>query len=167
VKDGPEGARTGAEATAEASRALSGIQETLGFRIVEWRDGFAAVELDAGPALHNRDGVVHGGVIATLVDVVSGLCGCYCRVPGNTRTGATLAISTTFIAPVRSGRVRAVGRRLGGGRRIFSAEAQVVDEQGTLLASGHCTYRFNPGSENPEGVALRSRADDTSVSEVR
>jgi hypothetical protein len=40
----------------------------------------------------------------------------------------------------------------GGGRRIFHVAVDVRDEHGRLIATGQCTYKYEKGSEAPEGV---------------
>jgi acyl-coenzyme A thioesterase PaaI-like protein len=53
-----------------------------------------------------------------------------------------LSLTTSFLAPARSGRLTAIGRRIGGGRNIFFATAEISDEQGTLLAHGEGVFRY-------------------------
>src|SRR5215471_2739462 len=117
------GRRWGLPTQALTEQPYSAFQNLLGFTIVEWSEGHASVELPVTPEILNRTDIVHGGVLAGLIDVVCGLAGSFCPVPGNIRTGSTLALSTSFVAPVRRGPIRAVGRVKGGGRRIFQAEA--------------------------------------------
>lgn len=130
---------------------LSGVQEHLGFRIVAWRENHAEIELPVEPFLLNRSGVVHGGILALLVDAVGGHAACYCPVPGRVRTAATLSLTTSYLAPARLGPLRVVGRVRGGGRKIFIASAEIFDAQGTLVALGEGTYKYDRGSETLEG----------------
>nr|WP_192799788.1 PaaI family thioesterase [Brucella anthropi] len=44
----------------------------LGYRISEWSDGEAVMDLDMRSALHNTAGVMHGGAIASLIDAACG-----------------------------------------------------------------------------------------------
>ena len=71
---------------------------------------------------------------------------------GNVRKAMTLSMSTQFVAPLTSGRLVATGRVTGGGRRIFHVAVDVRDEHGRLIATGQCTYKYEKGSEAPEGV---------------
>src|SRR5690606_23676674 len=59
----------------------------LGTRVEDWSDGYARISLDLEPHHLNRAGVIHGGVLATLLDHGAGFCGLYCTVPGNRRYG--------------------------------------------------------------------------------
>ena len=135
---------------------FSGIQRHLGFRITEWRDEHAVIELEVGPHLLNRSGVVHGGIIALLIDAVCGHAACYCPYPGRIRTAATLSVTTSYIAAARRGPLRAVGRLRGGGRKIFIASAEVFDADDKLVAVGECTCKYEQGSEMPEGRPLQA-----------
>ena len=56
------------------------------------------------------------------------------------------------MSQVSSGTFRAVGRRRGGGRKIFMVTSEVLDDQDKLIAIGEGTFRYRSGSENPEGV---------------
>jgi uncharacterized protein (TIGR00369 family) len=46
-----------------------------------WREGWARVELPVADVLGNRQGLVHGGVHATLLDTAMGYCGCFTGDP--------------------------------------------------------------------------------------
>jgi uncharacterized protein (TIGR00369 family) len=129
----------------------SGFQRTLQYRLAEWRPDEAVLTLDIKPFHLNRAGVVHGGVLATLLDTVGGFAGTYCTVPGNVRRGVTLSLTSTFLSQASSGTLRAVGRRRGGGRKIFMVTAEIFDGDGNLVALGEGTYRYRAGSEDPEG----------------
>ncbi|EWY39227.1 hypothetical protein N825_07820 [Skermanella stibiiresistens SB22] len=129
----------------------SGFQRTMRYQLAEWRPDEAVLTLDVLPRHLNRNGVVHGGVLATLIDTVGGFAGTYCTVPGNKRGAVTLSLTTTFMAQASGGTLRAVARRRGGGRKIFMVTCEIFAGD-TLVAMGEGTYRYRAGSENPEGV---------------
>ncbi len=97
--------------------------------------GKVDVSLDAEPHHLNLVGIVHGGMIATLA---TGLAYRTMLEPGSTHV--TSQLSVTFLAPGRSGRIRARGRVLKAGRRFGYAEADVVDDTGALLARAAATF---------------------------
>jgi len=132
----------------------SGFQQLLGYRLAHWEDGHAILELDVEHKHTNRAGVLHGGVLATLIDTACGFSATYCPVPGRVRRVVTLSLSTNFTGQVRHGLIRAVARRVSGGSRIVFCHADVFDAAGKLLGSGQGTFRYRSGSEHPEGVAL-------------
>ena len=131
--------------------------EMLGTKIEEWRDGYARISLVLRPEHLNRAGVVHGGLLATLLDHGGGVCGLYCAVPGHARYGMTLSLTCNFIAQTNTGVLTTIGRRTAGGRKIYFAQTEVLDANGTAIASGTSVHRFRGGSESPEGVPMRGR----------
>ena len=106
----------------------------------------------AAAGLLNRSGVVHGGVLATLLDHAGGLSGMHCTVPGNRRYGMTLSLTAHYLKQGKAGKVSAIGQRVSGGRKIFYARSEVIAEDGEILASGSSVHRYRSGSENPEGT---------------
>ena len=124
----------------------------LGTELEDWSDGHVRVGLPLRPELLNRSGVVHGGVLAALLDHVGGLSGMYCTVPGNRRYGMTISLTTNYLRQSRSGRLTAVGARISGGRKIFYARSEVMTETGEVLAAGSSVHRYRSGSEGPEGT---------------
>ncbi|MCH2393904.1 MULTISPECIES: PaaI family thioesterase [Oceanibaculum] len=135
-----------------ALEPTSGYQELMGYRLVEWREGYAVLELDIGPQHLNRAGVLHGGVPASLIDTISGFCGCYCPIPGQVRRCVTLSLTTQYLGQASKGTLRTTARVTGGGRKIFFVAAEVTAEDGTLVATGTGTFRYRAGSEDPNGV---------------
>lgn len=129
-----------------------GFQRLLGMQVVEWWDDHAVVELVIGDHHLNRSGIVHGGVLTSLLDTALSLAGLYCPVPGNVRRGMTLSLTSTFMAPARGGVLRAVGRRRGGGRATFMASGEVIDEVGDVVAMGEGAFRVRRDSQTSEGV---------------
>ncbi|MBM9595474.1 PaaI family thioesterase [Roseitranquillus sediminis] len=142
--------------TDAAHKSESPFLDLLGTRVEEWRDGFARISLEVQPHHLNRAGVVHGGVLATLLDHGAGFCGLYCTVPGNRRYGVTLSLTCNFVAQTRAGVLTVTGRRKFAGRKIYFADTEVHSEDGTLVASGTSVHRFRSGSEAPEGVAPKA-----------
>ncbi len=132
----------------------SGFRQLLGYGVEVWREHEAVVSISVGPRHLNRAGNVHGGLITTLIDAAAGFAGCYTPVPGNVRKATTLSMSTQFVAKLSAGRLIATGRVTGGGRKIFHVGVEVRDAHGTLIATGQCTYKYLPGSEDPNGQPL-------------
>ena len=131
--------------------ADSAFNEVIGFDIGEWRENYVELLLTLKSMHLNRSGVVHGGVLAALIDAAGGFAGCYCTVPGNVRRGLTLSMTTQFTGQASSGTIKAIGRRRAGGRKIFFSDVEIVNESGDLIAMGQCTYRYRSGSETSAG----------------
>jgi uncharacterized protein (TIGR00369 family) len=130
----------------------SNLQALLGYKLVEWAPDRAVVEMRVAPHHLNRSGLLHGGVLTTVLDTASGYAGCFCTVQGNVRRTLTLSLTTNYMGQMRGDVLRVEARRAGGGRRVYFVEATATDEDGTPIASSTGTFRYHKGSENPEGL---------------
>lgn len=132
---------------------MVGFQDFLGIRVVDWEPDQVTLELVVEAHHLNRSGIVHGGVLSTLLDVAMSFSGLHCEATDQLRKAMTLSLTTTFVGPARQGVLRATGTLRGGGRRTFMASGEVVDGDGRLIALGEGSFRRRGGSESPEGVA--------------
>jgi uncharacterized protein (TIGR00369 family) len=103
------------------------------------------VTAPAADYLFNPQGSLHGGVIATILDIAMGHL--LHHVAG---AGITLEMKTQFVAAPRRGRVRAVGRFLRLGRRVAFLEARMTDEEGALVAVATSTWQLLRPEPGPE-----------------
>src|SRR5207302_7524014 len=67
------------------NETMRGFNVLIGYRLAEWRDDFARLELALEAKHLNRSGVVHGGVLATMLDVALGYTGIFIAEPGRVR----------------------------------------------------------------------------------
>lgn len=125
-----------------SSSYVTGFNKHLGIRIAEWESGHCVLELDVEDRHLNRAGVVHGGVISTLIDAVTSHAGNYAADPATRRRSVTISMSLQFVSEAKPGRLRAVGTRTGGGKRVFFARGEIFAEDGTLIACGDMTGRL-------------------------
>lgn len=104
----------------------------LGIRCVAAADGEVSAELCASQELENLGGVVHGGVLAALLDTVMGAA-LQTRLPPAGQF-ATVDLKITYLRPLtaRSARIRATGRVKSAGRRLAYVEGEIRDEGGEL-----------------------------------
>mgnify|MGYP000964106368 CR=1 FL=1 len=128
------------------NRDTSGLREHLGIRYAGMDNGAVVLELDIAAEHLNVSDALHGGAIATLVDIA---CALAARtppgkeaqpVPADALRVATVSLALHFTRGVREGRVRAFGRRLSAGRRMVFANADVFDAEGRLVANGSGSY---------------------------
>ncbi|GAA3956167.1 PaaI family thioesterase [Allohahella marinimesophila] len=133
---------------------LPGFHRVLGYRQAAWEEGVAVIELTVEPHHLNLAGVIHGGVITSLLDIAMAEAGTYCPFAGRMRKAITLSLTTTFTGQCSGGLIRVTGTRRAGGSRIFNSSGEVRDQEGQLLAIGEGTFRLRSGSEKPEGVPL-------------
>lgn len=125
-----------------AGERLAGFNAVLDYRLVEWLDGRAVLELDVGAQHLNRAGLVHGGVMMTLLDVAAGYSGVWSDDPTFIRRGVTLQLTASFMAQAKRGSLRCVGARRGGGKSVYMATSELFDAEGTLCAVGQGTFRL-------------------------
>lgn len=123
------------------------IARLLGFELVEFGEGFAAFECTPGEQHYNTIGRVHGGTACTLLDAAMGCAVNTTLAPGLAST--TLEIKVNLVRAVRmqTGKLRAEGRLLHGGRRIATAEGKLIDASGRLYAHGTTTCMIIPIGE--------------------
>jgi uncharacterized protein (TIGR00369 family) len=99
-----------------------------------------------GEEHYNPIGSMHGGVYATLLDSAAG-CAVQSTLPqGTGYTSVDLAVKFLRPVTVDTGRVRAVGTVLNGGRRTALAEARLLDDEDRLLAHATSTCMIFPVS---------------------
>ena len=117
------------------------IWRTLGYRGVEAGEGRMVIDWDAADAYAFPDTsetvVVHGGMVATLLDTAMG--GACASTLTDDEGFLTADLRVEFYRPARPGRLRADGRVVQRTRRIAFCAAELTDADGQLLASARCT----------------------------
>ena len=108
-----------------------------GMSVLEAAPGAVDIALDVEPHHLNLQGVLHGGMIATLADTAAGLAVRTELTPG--RTHVTVSLNVQYLRPGGPGRLVGRGRVLRIGRALAVATAEVVDGQGRLLATASAT----------------------------
>jgi uncharacterized protein (TIGR00369 family) len=109
----------------------------LGMEWVELEPARAVLSLEPAEWMVNPIGVIHGGIVATLLDTVLG-CAVHSTLPAGTGY-ATSDLQTRYMRPMTadSGRVIATGSVIHAGRRHATAEGRVeVEATGKLIATG-------------------------------
>lgn len=121
----------------------TGAQRLIGYVLdVGAGDGTARCWLDLDARHLNRHDRLHGGIAATMLDNASGAVCSLSMDPTGRHPWLTLSMTVNFLAPGLPGRVTAVARITGGGRRTRFVEAELRHEDGTLIATS--TGVFQP-----------------------
>ncbi|WP_162901234.1 PaaI family thioesterase [Breoghania sp. L-A4] len=100
-------------------------------------------EIDLPIADHhrNRRGVLHGGIIAMLLDSALGYA-CSRHLADDASTGVvTVSLTTNFMKPAAHGTIRATGRVNGGGFKTLFAEGEIIDEAGDIVATATGVFK--------------------------
>jgi acyl-CoA thioesterase len=101
-------------------------------------DGEASFDLAVRPEHMNPYGVLHGGVVYTLVDYAMGAALGTRLSPGE--RCATLEVKIQYLAPVSGGEVRAEARVVDRTRRIGVLEARAYADGARLVALATGTF---------------------------
>jgi uncharacterized protein (TIGR00369 family) len=126
----------------EIGRAHSGFADLLGYHLTERKVDFAEITLKVGPQHLNRLSIPHGGVLATLLDSAAGFAAAYVDDPERPRTVVTLSINVMFLGQARIGdTLVARGKRIGGGKSIAYAEAEVTMD-GRAIARAEAVFKY-------------------------
>lgn len=131
---------------------MGAFASLLGFRVVEWADGHVRMEMDIRPEHLNRSGILHGGVVSTMLDTACGYAGTFCAKKGHVRWAVTVELNTNFSGQAKSGTITAVGRKRAGGRNIFFAGAEIFNEDGELIGFGDSVQKYRSGCGDPDGI---------------
>jgi acyl-CoA thioesterase len=102
-------------------------------------DGRARLVVDARPELENLIGAMHGGVVATLMDVV--MASAAVSKIDFMRTAVTLNLNTSYLQPGR-GRLTADGELLAMDDEVAQCRATVTDESGAVVARATGSFRY-------------------------
>jgi len=115
----------------------AGWRETIGARVAEIERGRAVVELDVHAGHRHEGGVVQGGVITQIADAAMGMSLLTCQEDGMSNT--TIELKSNFLHSVVEGRLRAVGRVVDIRSTLLFSEADVLDQDGRLVARASST----------------------------
>lgn len=119
-----------------------GFNKFVGLELVEWNTDYACIALEMDEHHLNGLDIAHGGVLLSALDAACGMSGCYSPPPEERRYSMTISLTTNFVRPLRNGQLRAIARRVGGGKTVFFSEGKIVDTEGELVASATGTFRY-------------------------
>ncbi|MDI3298207.1 MAG: PaaI family thioesterase [Bacillota bacterium] len=118
----------------------------LHLRVQRSADGWEEARFTPEPWHAGWPGIVHGGLVCTLMDEVMAYVAYHDGEPA-----VTARMSIEYRHPVRVGEpVTVRARRVGGRRQLIETEAEIRDASGTLLASARATLWRLEGGRPPE-----------------
>ena len=115
------------------------FMQLLGVQREFSRDGRARLVVETRPELENMIHALHGGVVATLVDVV--MASAAVSKIDFMRTAVTLNLNTSYLQPGR-GRLTADGEVLHSDGDVVHCQAVVTDEGGRTVARSAGSFRY-------------------------
>lgn len=120
------------------------IAHHVGMALTEVEHGAVTFRADPNESHYNPIGMVHGGLVCTLLDSALG-CAVHTTLPAG--TGYTsIEIKTNYLRPVSaaSGPLTCTGRVVKPGRRVAFAEGEVTDTHGKTVATASGTLLVFP-----------------------
>lgn len=100
--------------------------------------GKATLHLGVRDELRQNNGLMHGGVIASLIDTAAAFAILTVLEPNKTTTTVDLTIH--YLRPLIKGRATAAARVVRAGRRIIVVAIDVLDEAEHVAATALTTY---------------------------
>ncbi len=151
-----DGAARGAEAAprsrlSEAWRARwreQPFHRYLDVDLEEQSEGYSRIRMRTSErTLGGVGGSVHGGILATLVDIA-----CINAVASTVKSDETMAgtaeLNISYLRPALSAFVVAEGRVLKKGRSLVSVDVDCSDGEGRLFAKGRVLYAIRRSTDN-------------------
>ena len=117
--------------------------EFLGFRLTAWKEGFARLEMPVRTDHRNTVGYLHGGVIASLLDISGAVAGSYGI--SNEFVSVTINLNCNFMSPHQAATAVAEGELVRVTKSMFFCQAKLFDpENKRLCATATGTYKRQP-----------------------
>ena len=110
----------------------------------------AVMELETANCHLQAYGIVHGGVLATLIDTAT-FWSVYLRIPEDAGL-VNIDLKLNYLKPVEDGLLIAQGRAIRSGNTICYAEASVLNASLDIVAHGTSTLMIMPG----KGLKIKS-----------
>jgi uncharacterized protein (TIGR00369 family) len=110
----------------------------LGAEVEAVGPGTATLVVHCREELMRNDGILHGGVAASLIDSAFA----FAIIPTLAEGERTVTVDMTihYLRPLSHGRVRASARIVRAGRRVITVSAELFDENDKLAATALSTY---------------------------
>lgn len=118
------------------------LNRMIGAKLISYdtEKEMAEVSYDVGADFLNLQGMIHGGIVATMLDQTCGIAihyGTGAKIPpGN----VTLELNISFMRPLMTGKIRSVGQVLRRARSVSFAEATLYNMDGDMMARASATF---------------------------
>jgi uncharacterized protein (TIGR00369 family) len=122
----------------EQALAAVPFAKLLGLKLKSIEPGKATLSLEIRDEFKQNAGVVHGGVVASLIDSATAFA-ILPLLKDDERT-TTVDLTISYLRPLINGRISATARVVREGGRIVVLSADLHDAQGNLAATALSTY---------------------------
>ncbi len=118
--------------------SASDFDDFIGINMIGFVDDNYVVELDVEPKHLNPVGIVHGGVLCTMLDTAMAKA-FFETLPKEKQLGAALELKINFLRPTETGKLTAFGKLVNPTRRTAFVEGYILNEEGKLVAKASAT----------------------------
>lgn len=116
--------------------------DLIGAKRMEWCEGYSEFHLPIRGELLNRQGVLQGGVLSTLLDVACGYAGLYSQPAHVPLHGHTVSLTINFVNKGATGMVVTKGFLVQRGRTLFFARGEAWLNGTLLLATAQGSFKL-------------------------
>jgi len=132
---------------------FSPLFKTLGLKFTYLGEGTAGIKMFPDPIYSSHAGRVNGGIIATLADNVMGMAA---MTLGH--IARSVEINLNYFAPVFDGKMLlGEGYVVNGGKSLVVAEANLLNNEGKLVAKSRGTYIMEKNSPLKDHALLLNK----------
>ena len=118
------------------------FHKSLGITLVEARSGYGRIVLTKGTGTPTGiGGSVHGGVLATMVDIAM-LAAIFADLDKTKTPAGTADLGISYLRQAQGDKIYATANVIKNGRQLASVEVDITDETGTLFARGRALYAY-------------------------
>ena len=122
----------------------------VGFEVLDCGPGWSKCQIRLRPELHNPNGVLHGGVIATLIDAsltqAMLMTDEYQVVRDTKGAMSTVDLHVKYLRPITAGLAVCEARAVHLGKRIVHLQCKVQNEAGKDIALGDASMILVAGN---------------------
>ena len=121
---------------------------SLRVRNIERGVGAATATFRGGPEHLNLKGMLHGGIIAGLMDVIMAIAAGSHPDPEKRQFSITLSLAINFVGAAGDEEIFLSAQTTGGGKRTAFLEARISNAAGEPIATAQAAFKLMPpGSE--------------------
>jgi len=112
--------------------------QLVGMQLFEIKPGEATVLLEMRDELRQPHGLLHGGATASLIDTATAFA--VVTVLAKGEKASTVDLTVHYMRPVSEGTITCLAKVLRAGRKLLTVSAEVVNDEGKLVATALSTY---------------------------
>ena len=132
---------------------VSPYPSLLSMQLVDIGVGFAEIAISIERKHKQLLGVVHGGVLASLIDTVA-FWAVYFGIQAPNQWYTSVDLKVNYLSPAVEGQLLAKGRQIKVGKKICYASAEIFDSKDHILAHGSSTMMVLPNKDRLDDFPL-------------